>query len=153
MTGKHPGHAIVRTNLATPPEGQYPLPEGTVTLARLLRALGYATGGFGKWGLGGPGSTGVPENQGFDRFFGYLCQGKAHNFYPEYLWNNDRKVPLKNPKMKLPDKLVQQWTHAAEEYRQILTPENLERFNSEGRYWELGAKPGETGQLPERHNH
>lgn len=105
MTGLHPGHALVRTNFATPPEGQFPLPAGTVTLARLLHDRGYATGGFGKWGLGGPGSTGVPERQGFDRFFGYLCQGKAHNFYPPYLWDNDRQVPLKNPTMKLPDKL------------------------------------------------
>ena len=105
MTGKHPGHTIVRTNLSTPPEGQHPLPEGTVTLPRLLRDLGYATGAFGKWGLGGPGSTGVPEKQGFDRFFGYLCQGKAHNSYPPSLWENDRKVPLKNPAIKIGDKL------------------------------------------------
>ena len=47
-----------------------------------LKARGYATGAFGKWGLGGPGSTGMPDKQGIDRFFGYLCQGKAHNFYP-----------------------------------------------------------------------
>ncbi len=105
MTGKHPGHAIVRDNLSVGPEGQFPLPPGTVTLAALLKERGYATGGFGKWGLGGPESTGVPEKQGFDRFFGYLCQAKAHNFYPPYLWDNDRQVRLKNPEMKLPDKL------------------------------------------------
>lgn len=105
MTGLHPGHALVRTNLATPPEEQYPLPAGTVTLARLLKDRGYATGAFGKWGLGGPGSTGVPQQQGFERFFGYLCQGTAHNFYPTYLWDHDRRVELKNPAMKLPDKL------------------------------------------------
>lgn len=105
MTGKHPGHALVRNNVATPPEGQFPLPPNTVTLARLLKDNGYATGAFGKWGLGGPGSTGVPGKQGVDRFFGYLCQAKAHNFYPPYLWDNDRKVELKNAEMKLPDKL------------------------------------------------
>lgn len=105
MTGKHPGHAIVRTNQSTPPEGQFPLPPNTVTLARLLNDAGYATGAFGKWGLGGPESTGIPSKQGVDRFFGYLCQGKAHNFYPEYLWDNERKVVLKNEPMKLPDKL------------------------------------------------
>jgi arylsulfatase A-like enzyme len=105
MTGMHPGHAYIRTNLATPPEGQHPLPAGTVTLARLLRSLGYATGAFGKWGLGGPGSSGVPDKQGFDRFFGYLCQSKAHNSYPPSLWDNDRRVVLKNPPIKLPDRL------------------------------------------------
>src|ERR1700689_3665725 len=50
MTGKHTGHAIVRDNVSIGPEGQYPLPKGTTTLARLLKALGYVTGGFGKWG-------------------------------------------------------------------------------------------------------
>lgn len=105
MTGKHPGHALVRTNVSTPPEGQYPLPPDTVTLARLLKALGYVTGAFGKWGLGGPGSTGMPDKQGIDRFFGYLCQSKAHNYYPPYLWDNGKKVDLKNPPIKLPDKL------------------------------------------------
>ena len=105
MTGKHPGHAFIRNNNSTPPEGQYPLPEGTVTLARLLRSLGYASGAFGKWGLGGPGSSGMPDKQGFDRFFGYNCQGKAHNSYPPSLWDNDRVVKLDNADIKLPDKL------------------------------------------------
>jgi arylsulfatase A-like enzyme len=105
MTGMHTGHSLVRDNKSTPPEGQHPIPPDTATLARLLQKRGYATGAFGKWGLGGPGSTGVPQKQGFDRFFGYLCQGKAHNFYPRWLWDNDKEVELKNPEMKLPDKL------------------------------------------------
>jgi len=94
MTGKHPGHAYVRDNTATKPEGQQPLPEGTVTLARLLQMLGYTTGAMGKWGLGGPGSTGEPGLQGIDYFFGYLCQSKAHNHYAPYLWRNKEKVVL-----------------------------------------------------------
>lgn len=97
MTGKHPGHAFIRDNRATKPEGQYPIPASTVTLAKLLKRLGYATGAFGKWGLGGPGSEGEPLKQGFDRFFGYNCQGVAHNYYPTYLWDNDRRVALNNP--------------------------------------------------------
>ncbi len=105
LTGKHPGHAYIRDNKATPPEGQYPLPSGTTTLGVLLKKHGYTTGAFGKWGLGGPESTGVPGKQGIDRFYGYLCQAKAHNFYPPYLWENDQKVVLKNAAMKLPDKL------------------------------------------------
>lgn len=107
MTGKHPGHAFVRNNREMKPEGQYPIPDATVTLAELLKQRGYATGGFGKWGLGGPGSTGEPLKQGFDRFFGYNCQRVAHNYYPTYLWDNDRRLPLNNPDFsahqKLPD--------------------------------------------------
>ncbi|HYW80367.1 MAG TPA: sulfatase-like hydrolase/transferase, partial [Thermoguttaceae bacterium] len=37
-----------------------------------------------------------PNKQGFDYFFGYLCQRHAHNYYPEFLFRNDQRVPLKN---------------------------------------------------------
>lgn len=97
MTGKHPGHAFIRDNRSTEPEGQWPIPAEEVTLPELLKAQGYSTGGFGKWGLGGPGSTGEPLKQGFDRWYGYLCQGLAHNFYPTALWDNDSQVQLDNP--------------------------------------------------------
>ena len=96
MTGKHPGHAVVRDNKSTPPEGQYPIPDSEVTLAELLHDAGYATGAFGKWGLGGPGSSGDPIRQGFDRFFGYNCQAHAHSYYPDYLWDNDQRISLEN---------------------------------------------------------
>jgi arylsulfatase A len=97
MTGKHGGHALVRDNSEQHPAeyllgdsfgGQYPLPAGTVTIARVLQQAGYVTGAFGKWGLGGVGTSGDPLNQGFDRFFGYNCQRHAHNLYPKYLVDN-----------------------------------------------------------------
>ncbi len=97
MTGYHPGHAYIRDNSEVKPEGQRPLPAETQTLARLLQAKGYATGAFGKWGLGSPGSSGDPLNQGFERFFGYNCQRVAHNYYPTYLWDNAEQRPLDNP--------------------------------------------------------
>jgi len=96
MTGLHPGHAPVRSNSEVQPEGQRPMPEGTVTLPRILRDAGYATGGFGKWGLGPPGSASDPIAAGFDRFFGYNCQRHAHSFYPTSLWDGREKVPLDN---------------------------------------------------------
>jgi len=106
MTGKHPGHAFIRDNrqFSKEREGQFPIPADTVTIPKLLRAQGYVTGGFGKWGLGGPGTTGEPLKQGFDRWFGYNCQGVAHNFYPTYLWDNDRQIELKNAKFSAHDK-------------------------------------------------
>jgi arylsulfatase A-like enzyme len=109
MTGKHPGHGFIRSNRQFRPdsEGQWPLPADEVTLAELLKSLGYTTGAFGKWGLGAPDTTGEPLRQGIDRFFGYNCQGVAHNFYPTYLWDNAQKLPLRNPpfatQQKLPD--------------------------------------------------
>ena len=105
MTGMHPGHAQVRDNRELKPEGQFPLKKDTATIARLLKANGYATGGFGKWGLGGPGSDGDPQHQGFDRFFGYNCQRVAHNFYPTYLWDDTTRRPLKNKPFPAHDKL------------------------------------------------
>ena len=98
MTGKHGGHGVVRDNFEVKPSkfgdsfgGQYPLPDGTVTLANMLKSAGYATGAFGKWGLGGVGTSGDPLNQGFDRFFGYNCQRHAHNLYPSYLVDDERR--------------------------------------------------------------
>ena len=96
MTGKHPGHAWVRDNSEMQPEGQKPIPDSEVTIAEVLRQHGYVTGAFGKWGLGGPGSEGEPLRQGFDRFFGYNCQRHAHSYYPDYLWDNDKRISLNN---------------------------------------------------------
>ena len=96
MTGRHPGHAFIRSNREVKPEGQYPIPASEVTVAEVLKKAGYATGAFGKWGLGGPGSAGDPIKQGFDRFFGYNCQRHAHSYYPSYLWSNDKRIKLDN---------------------------------------------------------
>jgi len=90
MTGQHTGHCIVRGN------GYVPLRPNDVTVAELLRSAGYATGIIGKWGLGEAGTTGIPNRQGFDAWFGYLNQVHAHNYYPEFLWRNTEKVPLRN---------------------------------------------------------
>ncbi len=96
MTAKHPGHAIVRSNKGTPPEGQWPIPDSEITLAEVLQQQGYVSGAFGKWGLGGPESSGRPLKQGFNRFFGYNCQSHAHSYYPSYLWSDEKHIELKN---------------------------------------------------------
>jgi arylsulfatase len=94
MTGKHAGHAAVRNNKATPPEGQHPLPAGEVTIAELLKAKGYVTGAAGKWGLGMWDTPGSPLKQGFDHFFGYNCQSHAHSHYPTYLYRDGKRFEL-----------------------------------------------------------
>ena len=96
MTGKHPGHAIVRNNKSTKPEGQHPIPDSEVTIGELLQKEGYVTGAFGKWGLGNTWSTGNPTKQGFNRFFGYNCQAHAHSYYPATLWSDNELYKLNN---------------------------------------------------------
>ncbi len=107
MSGKHPGHAYIRENAGGlgGQEGQMPVAEGTCALPLSLQSLGYATGAFGKWGLGPVGSTGDPAKQGFARFYGYNCQAVAHNFYPTHLWSDAEKVALKNAKFGAHQKL------------------------------------------------
>jgi arylsulfatase A-like enzyme len=95
LTGLHSGHTSMRAN-----SGSAPIREDEPTLASLLKSQGYATGGFGKWGIGGRGTSGVPEKHGFDVFFGYYDQVHAHTYYPQYLIRNSEEVPLPgNPGM------------------------------------------------------
>lgn len=98
MTGQHTGRTPIRGNNPVLPIGQEPLPDTTVTVAEVLRDAGYRTGAFGKWGLGAPGTEGVPHRQGFDSFFGYNDQRRAHFYWPEFLFRSNRdslwRVPL-----------------------------------------------------------
>lgn len=88
MTGTHKGHTPVRGN-----SGGVPLFPEDVTVAEVLKKAGYATGGFGKWGLGNQGHDGAAERQGFDQFFGYYNQWHAHTYYT-HLFRNSEKVEL-----------------------------------------------------------
>jgi len=123
LTGKHPGHALIRSNHEWGErgdvwdykkavhdinlEGQFPIPDSTITLGETLQSAGYKTALIGKWGLGAPETEGVPNKQGFDYFYGYNCQRQAHNLYPPFLWENDQKIWLDNkivvPGTKLPE--------------------------------------------------
>lgn len=95
MTGQHTGHTRVRDNFSKKQKRRIPLRSEDVTVAEVLKQAGYTTGIAGKWGLGEPDTTGTPNRQGFDFWFGYLNQRNAHSYYPEYLWKNEKKYPLK----------------------------------------------------------
>jgi len=93
MTGMHMGHTSVRGNT-----GGIPIRDEDVTVAEVLKRAGYATGGFGKWGLGDVQTPGVPEKHGFDEFFGYYHQVHAHDYWTQYLWRNSQKIPMTGDK-------------------------------------------------------
>ena len=105
MTGQHMGHTHVRGNAGADISIQT-LRDQDVTVAEVLKNAGYATALCGKWGLGEdvPGNQGLPNDQGFDFFYGYLNQVHAHNYYPEFLWKNKQKQPLRNKVVTLPRK-------------------------------------------------
>jgi arylsulfatase A len=106
MTGQHTGRTPIRGNKEIMPIGQEPLPAEAVTVAEVLREAGYATGAFGKWGLGGPGTEGVPTRQGFDEFYGYLDQRRAHFFYPEFLFRGEEREPLQGNRVRPSERAV-----------------------------------------------
>ena len=102
MTGIHTGHVRIRGNYKIQPMGQYPLANEDFTIAELLQKAGYTTGLIGKWGLGYPGSSGIPNKQGFEYFFGYLSQTHAHNYYPEFLFRNKDRIIVEGNKIAEP---------------------------------------------------
>ena len=122
MTGKHAGHAYIRSNSEwkergdvwnyramakdSTLEGQGPMPTNTVTMAKRLQGVGYTTGIIGKWGLGAPHTQSIPNEMGFDFFYGYNCQRQAHTYYPLFLYKNRNRVHLANDTVAPNTKLV-----------------------------------------------
>jgi len=117
VTGQHTGHTRVRGNFGKAggvlvtgsgsPQRRIPLKPEDVTVAEVLKQAGYTTGITGKWGLGEPDTTGLPNRQGFDEWFGYLNQRAAHSYYPPFLWRNRKKQILEGNK----DGQRQQYSH------------------------------------------
>ena len=93
-TGKHVAHTGLMGNRPVYLTGK------EKTIGKVLQSAGYVTGGVGKWALGNVDAPaeidnlGHPNRNGFDYWFGYMNQSNAHNYYPPYLWENDRQVAL-----------------------------------------------------------
>jgi len=94
MTGQHSGHCHIRGNLSGE-RGAELDPEMTV-LPEVFKAAGYATGAFGKWGLGHTYVAGNanPLSHGFDEFYGWKSQTIAHTYYPTAMVHNGKEVPV-----------------------------------------------------------
>ncbi len=149
MTGKHSGHGRVRGN-ANP---EVPLAAGDVTVAEVLRKAGYRTGMFGKWGLGDAGTTGMPNQKGFDEFFGYHTQLMAHTYYPQELWENDHEFTVAGnlgvKKTWSPDLILPRALKFIEQNRErpffLYVPFTMPHANNE-----LGSATGDGMEIPDR---
>jgi arylsulfatase A-like enzyme len=104
LTGQHAGHVHVqdlkrvdRTETLTDLRGDWPMSSDTFTVMAALKRAGYATGVFGKWGMGEYGTTGAPDKHGIDVFYGYTDHRECHSFYPHFLWNNGVKDIINTP--------------------------------------------------------
>lgn len=111
-------------------EGQWPIPDSTITIAEVLKKAGYTTGMVGKWGLGAPFTTGLPTRQGFDYFYGYICQRQDHTYYNGHLWENETRIPLDNkiidPRVKFPKNLDPDNPRNYDQYQQnVYAPDLL----------------------------
>lgn len=91
LTGRHTGHAWIRGN-GSPATGDVPLRDEDITVAEVLKGAGYRTAVIGKWGLGQPGSSGMPSLQGFEHAFGFLDHRHAHRQYTDHLYRNGERV-------------------------------------------------------------
>lgn len=94
LTGKHTGHTSVRGN-----SPQQLIGDDEWTIAKVFQKAGYSTGAIGKWGIGSYMPTNDPNRKGYDYFYGYVNMWHAHNFYPEFLYENGEKVYLNNKTM------------------------------------------------------
>lgn len=125
LTGMHAGHTRVRSNAFRTTGEQPRFERGDTTIAEVLRAGGYRTGVFGKWGFGDddlvtPNPLGItcgvhqpadvgrgdfavanrrdpshPLQKGFDRFVGMVTTEHAFQYWPNFLWSDNRRFRLR----------------------------------------------------------
>lgn len=102
LTGRYPYRCGVPFVVDSLP-GKLGLAGDEITIAEILRGQGYRTGLIGKWHLGSHRDS-LPNNQGFDDFFGFRAgcvDYYSHRFYwglgagaPSFhdLWRNEREI-------------------------------------------------------------
>lgn len=89
LTGKHTGHVHQRFNGNV----EFRDDPNDATVASRLQAAGYRTAMIGKSGLSCNSTNGhLPNQKGFDHFFGFNSHQKAHRYYPPMLWRNGEQV-------------------------------------------------------------
>lgn len=136
LTGQNLAHAEIRGNRDSGNgrifPGQFPITDEIVTIAEVLKSVGYTNGAFGKWGLGPSNTSGSPMKQGFDRYYGYNCQRNAHSYYPPFLDSDEKEVRINNfpipGHLKLPSGEVSADDYRAENYAPDLILDEAVKF-------------------------
>jgi arylsulfatase A-like enzyme len=103
LTGRHTGGCNVQDLLRVDYsetweqlKGDWPM-KAELTLPSALKKAGYSTAAFGKWGMGEYGTSGAPDRNGVDYFYGYTDHRLCHTFYPPFLWRNGVKDVINHP--------------------------------------------------------
>ena len=98
MTGRFPARAGVPGNVSSA-QGHAGMSPDEVTIAEVLKGVGYVTGHVGKWHLGYTPET-MPNGQGYDYTFGHMggcIDNYSHFFYwagpnRHDLWRNGEEI-------------------------------------------------------------
>lgn len=89
LTGNHTGKVWQRGNGTI----QFRRDPEDITIATRLKLLGYQTAMIGKSGLAcNSNDAKLPNDKGFDYFFGYLAHEAAHRQYPRVLYRNGEHI-------------------------------------------------------------
>lgn len=103
LTGLSGDQASIRSEI------QEPLAPDDITVAEVVRAVGYRTSLVGQWGLGWEGTTGLPNRQGFLEFLGALDLQHGAYERTQFLWRNEFPFTLRPfPQARLDD-LAASW--------------------------------------------
>lgn len=119
LTGRNPHRAGMPTNAGS----SRGLPPEQITIAEVLKPLGYATAHIGKWHLGHDYDH-YPRRQGFDFSFGHMggcIDNYSHFFYwagPNHhdLWRND--VEIHEPGQFFGDLIIREVSEFVEKNRE-----------------------------------
>jgi arylsulfatase A-like enzyme len=80
LTGLEPKHIAASFS--------HPLPMDAVTIAAMLKEIGYHTGLMGEWNLGDTAPV-EPNTKGFEEFGGFLSQNHARDYFSDNVYRQE----------------------------------------------------------------
>jgi arylsulfatase A len=120
LTGKYPKQVNLHESVIFP-YSEHGLDPKETTLPEILKTVGYSTAMIGKWHLGHSSNSLMPNNQGFDFYFGVPYSNDMDGHYYKHINFQSPPLPIyKNTEIVNEgvnqDQLTTMWTTAAVEY-------------------------------------